>query len=95
VLQDEHAGLYDAVDDLDDTRATDAEGWRRGVVAVLHDLDQHMFKEDYGLFPAALATLDGADWDAMDQWEDLHSASWSSRRNTSTSVPVFSATRGG
>ena len=28
-----------------------------------------MYKEDFGLFPAALATLDGADWDAMDLWE--------------------------
>lgn len=33
-----------------------------------------MFKEDFGLFPAALATLDGADWDAMDSWEQARSA---------------------
>ena len=45
---------------------------RRGRTAscrLLHDLDEHMYKEDFGLFPAALATLDGSDWDAMDQWE--------------------------
>jgi hemerythrin-like domain-containing protein len=66
-LEDEHAGLYDAVDDL----AEPATGgpWRNGVLAVLHELDEHMFKEDFGLFPAAIATLDGADWDAMDRWE--------------------------
>jgi iron-sulfur cluster repair protein YtfE (RIC family) len=68
VLQEEHAGLYDAVDDLDDAGA----GWPRGVLVVLHALDEHMFKEDYGLFPAALVTLDGAEWDAMDQWEQDH-----------------------
>jgi hypothetical protein len=39
---------------------------------VLHELDEHMYKEDFGLFPAALATLDGADWDAMDGWEQEH-----------------------
>lgn len=74
VLQQEHAGLYDAVDDLDDPVSTDAQAWRSGVLAVLHHLDQHMFKEDFGLFPAALATLDGADWDAMDEWADLNAA---------------------
>ena len=74
VLQDEHAGLYDAVDDLDDTSAADVVAWAAGTRAVLHDLDRHMVKEDFGLFPAALATLDGADWDAMDQWEALHTA---------------------
>lgn len=66
VLESEHAGLYDDVDDLDDA-ATDA--WRDGVRRVLHDLAEHMYKEDFGLFPAALAILDGAEWDAMDRWE--------------------------
>jgi hypothetical protein len=59
--------LIDALDDLDDVAA---QRWRDGVVRVLHELSEHMFKEDFGLFPAALATLDGADWDAMDSsWE--------------------------
>ena len=38
-----------------------------GVLRLLHDLSEHMYKEDFGLFPAALATLDGADWDEMDR----------------------------
>jgi iron-sulfur cluster repair protein YtfE (RIC family) len=63
VLEGEHADLYDDVDDLDDAAAAP---WRDGVRKVLHDLSEHMYKEDFGLFPAALATLDGADWDAMD-----------------------------
>ena len=66
ILEGEHADLYDAVDDLDDLTR---QAWRDGVLRVLHDLDEHMYKEDFGLFPAALATLDGSDWDAMDQWE--------------------------
>jgi hemerythrin-like domain-containing protein len=73
VLQGEHADLYDAVDDLDDAAAGVSEAatraWRDGVLRVLDELGDHMFKEDFGLFPAALATVDGADWDAMDQWE--------------------------
>jgi len=70
VLEDEHAGLYDAVDDLDDV--TSADRWRDGVLTLLRELGEHMYKEDFGLFPAALATLDGADWDAMDRWEQEH-----------------------
>lgn len=66
VLEAEHAGLYDDVDDLDDAMG---QSWRAGVVRVLDDLSEHMYKEDFGLFPAALATLDGSDWDDMDQWE--------------------------
>ena len=66
VLEGEHADLYGAVDDLDDACA---QAWRDGVLRRLHDLDEHMYKEDFGPFPAALATLDGADWDAMDRWE--------------------------
>jgi iron-sulfur cluster repair protein YtfE (RIC family) len=66
VLEAEHAGLYDEVDDLDDAAA---QAWQEGVRRLLHDLSEHMYKEDFGLFPAALAALDGSDWDAMDQWE--------------------------
>ena len=67
VLEGEHADLYDQVDDLDDTGT---QAWRDGVVHVLDELSEHMYKEDFGLFPAALATLDGADWDAMDDWAE-------------------------
>ena len=65
VLESEHAGLYDDVDDLDDATF---QTWRAGVLRVLHDLSEHMYKEDFGLFPAALATLDGVQWDAVDRW---------------------------
>jgi iron-sulfur cluster repair protein YtfE (RIC family) len=65
VLEAEHAGLYDDLDELDEATA---QAWRDGVVRLLDDLSEHMFKEDFGLFPAALATLDGAEWDAIEQW---------------------------
>jgi hemerythrin-like domain-containing protein len=68
VLESEHAGLYDDLDELDDLPAGAVQRWRDGVLAVLHDLDEHMYKEDFGLFPAALATLDGAEWDGIDGW---------------------------
>ncbi|HEV7211849.1 MAG TPA: hemerythrin domain-containing protein [Blastococcus sp.] len=66
VLESEHAGLYDDVDDLDEAGE---QPWRDGVLRVLHALDEHMYKEDFGLFPAALAILDGAAWDAIDRRE--------------------------
>jgi iron-sulfur cluster repair protein YtfE (RIC family) len=77
VLESEHADLYDAIDELDDVRGPT---WREGVLRVLHELGEHMFKEDFGLFPAALATLDGADWDAMDRWEQERLAGGPVRR---------------
>lgn len=36
------------------------------------DLDQHIFKEGFGPFPAALASLDWADWDGVDRCESDH-----------------------
>ena len=75
VLESEHASLYDAVDDLDDLPAGAGQRWRDGLRLVLRELDEHMYKEDFGLFPAALATLDGSDWDAVDRWELDSSAS--------------------
>ena len=51
-----------------------APAWQEGVRRLLHELDEHMYKEDFGLFPAAIATLDGSDWDAMDNWEETHAA---------------------
>jgi iron-sulfur cluster repair protein YtfE (RIC family) len=77
VLEGEHAGLYDDVDDLDEAGE---QAWRQGVLRVLHDLDEHMYKEDFGLFPAALAILDGDAWDAMDRREEDRTARVSASR---------------
>ena len=70
LLEGEHAGLYADVDDLDD--APTGGAWRAGALRVLHDLDEHMYEEDFGLFPAALAILDGDQWDSVDRWVRDH-----------------------
>jgi iron-sulfur cluster repair protein YtfE (RIC family) len=37
------------------------------------DLHEHIAKEEDGLFPASLTTLDGEDWDAaMEAWHQAH-----------------------
>ena len=39
----------------------------------IEELYVHIAKEEDGLFPAALTSLDGADWDAaMAGWRDAH-----------------------
>jgi iron-sulfur cluster repair protein YtfE (RIC family) len=39
----------------------------------VHDLDEHISKEEDGLFPASLIALSGADWDAaMAAWAEAH-----------------------
>lgn len=72
MLQAEHTDRYDAVDYLDDAStavfSTATQTWRDGVRRILDESGEHMLKEDFRLFPAALATVEGADWDAMDQW---------------------------
>ena len=72
LLEAEHADLFDAVDDLDDVPAAAPPTWRESVLQILRELDGHIYKEDFGLFPAALASLDGDDWDAVDRWEEAH-----------------------
>lgn len=75
-LAAEHAALFDDVDALDELG--DGNGWGHRLQRILDDLGEHMYKEDFGLFPAALATLDGTDWDDMDA-EDSASTSRRSR----------------
>ncbi|MEU4419252.1 hemerythrin domain-containing protein [Actinoplanes sp. NPDC024001] len=40
--------------------------WPAAFMDVLSELRAHILKEQDGVFPAALTTLDGADWDAVD-----------------------------
>jgi hypothetical protein len=44
----------------------DENGWGARLQGIVDDLGEHMYKENFGLSPAALATLDGTDWDDMD-----------------------------
>jgi iron-sulfur cluster repair protein YtfE (RIC family) len=46
---------------------------RQQIRAAVHDLDEHISKEEDGLFPASLIALSGADWDtAMAAWVEAH-----------------------
>ena len=46
---------------------------RRQVRVAIHDLDEHISKEEDGLFPASLIALSGSDWDAaMAAWQEAH-----------------------
>jgi hemerythrin-like domain-containing protein len=41
-------------------------GWPRQLMETLDLLREHILKEQDGVFPAALTTLSGADWDSVD-----------------------------
>jgi hypothetical protein len=60
-LEAEHAKLYVLLADAD----TDRRGWAAPILDVLEDLDAHVYRENFGLFPAAIAVLDAADWKAI------------------------------
>lgn len=62
-LEADHHGLEMAVRRAE----TAGSDWATVVLGILHDLYEHMYREDFGLFPAALATLDGDAWDALDR----------------------------
>lgn len=65
----EHRELADLLATVDFDDAGDRDRFRRA----FDDLYEHMAKEEDGLFPAALTTLDGAEWDtAIAAWHDAH-----------------------
>jgi hypothetical protein len=61
-LDAEHAGLSAALAAAE----SDPRGWGAGVVDMLDDLDAHIYRENFGLFPGAISVLDAADWQAID-----------------------------
>lgn len=60
-LEAEHADLHAAIRDA----GLDPIGWGRSVTAALDRLDAHIYRENFGLFPGAIAVLDAEDWDAI------------------------------
>jgi iron-sulfur cluster repair protein YtfE (RIC family) len=65
----EHRELSELLTSVD---LTDRADQRRVRVAVA-ELDEHISKEEDGLFPASLIALSGAEWDiAMAAWEEAH-----------------------
>jgi iron-sulfur cluster repair protein YtfE (RIC family) len=68
-LVQEHRALAAFLAVVDVTDPRDQERLRREVV----ELDEHIAKEEDGLFPAALTSLSGRDWDeSMLAWRKAH-----------------------
>jgi len=61
-LEAEHASLYAQAEMAD---AADSD-WSAVVLEMLTDLDEHIYRENFGLFPGAISVLDGNDWDAIE-----------------------------
>ena len=61
-LEAEHASLYAQVDAV----AMSPHTWAAGVLEMLADLDEHIYRENFGLFPGAISVLDADDWDAIE-----------------------------
>jgi len=57
--------LYDDHDDIDSALEQPISDWSRVRVAV-HQLFEHIDREEHGLFPASLATF------TNDQWDSVH-----------------------
>jgi hypothetical protein len=57
----EHEQLHTAIADAE----TAPEGWGAAIVELLDRLDAHIYRENFGLFPGAIAVLDADDWDAI------------------------------
>jgi hemerythrin-like domain-containing protein len=68
-LIEEHRELAELLATVD---VSDAMDQRRIRLAVA-ELQEHISKEEDGLFPASLTALSGRDWDeAMTAWHDAH-----------------------
>jgi hemerythrin-like domain-containing protein len=63
-LVDEHHAIEAVLADL--AAGTPEPGWRHATHLALAHLFDHILKEQDGVFPAALATLTPAEWDAVD-----------------------------
>ena len=65
VLRAEHASVEEVLREVAVAGSADP-GWQARLVGALDFLSAHVFKEQDGLFPAALTTLTGEDWDEVD-----------------------------
>lgn len=61
-LEADHGWLNQAITAAD----LSPTGWGGAVTGILDRLAEHIYREDYGLFPAAVSVLDAADWAAID-----------------------------
>lgn len=61
-LESEHAALYRQA-----ATAGEGEGlWGLAILDLLDELDEHIYRENFGLFPGAISVLEADDWAAID-----------------------------
>ncbi|BCJ49610.1 hemerythrin [Actinoplanes sp. NBRC 14428] len=65
VLRDEHRRVEAVLAAAQDGTPADP-GWPAALMDAMELLREHILKEQDGVFPAALTTLGGADWDVVD-----------------------------
>jgi hemerythrin-like domain-containing protein len=65
VLTLEHEVVHSAFADIA-SGGTGADAWPHRFAAALDVLSEHIYKEQDGLFPAALIGLDSSDWDLVE-----------------------------
>jgi hypothetical protein len=62
-LQGEHGDLEKAIAVLD----PDAPDVSASITRLLDDLEAHVAREDYGIFPVSVVTLGAAEWTIVDE----------------------------
>lgn len=67
-LEGEHASLDAAVAALD----PDSDDFDVAVARLLSELDEHIEREDLGIFPVSVVTLGASGWDLVDQVHTGH-----------------------
>ena len=65
-LEAEHRSIEAVLSEAKDGTPADPQ-WPTRLRAALHDLRDHILKEQNGVFPASLAILRPEDWDLIDQ----------------------------
>jgi hemerythrin-like domain-containing protein len=68
-LVEEHRELAELLATVNLDRSTDQQRIRHALI----ELDEHISKEEDGLFPASMTALSSSDWDeAMAAWHEAH-----------------------
>jgi hemerythrin-like domain-containing protein len=66
VLQAEHRAIEAVLAEADAGPPADPQ-WPQRLLAALHELREHILKEENGVFPASLAVLSAEDWEHLER----------------------------
>ena len=83
-LEAEHASLYAQVEAAD----TAGSDWAAVVLEMLTDLDEHIYRENFGLFPGAISVLEADDWDAIEAARPTECACGGTCGDVITTIPL-------